>query len=73
MSKRSLLRLLTAVASFAGALAGLDLTGVIHLFPADVAGYVLSLNVAILGLKEVAVVAGDYIDDGKRNDSFLGR
>lgn len=28
--------------------------------------------VALLGLKEVVVVIGDIVDDGKRNNSFKG-
>lgn len=71
MSKRSILRVLTAVAGVATAVAGLDLLSVINILPDNVAKVVTALTIPVaLAVKEVAVVIGDYVDDGERNNSF---
>ena len=71
MSTRSLLRALTAVAAVSTAVAGLDLTSVINILPNNVAAIITAITLPVaLAVKEVAVVIGDYLDDGKRNNSF---
>jgi hypothetical protein len=68
--KTNLLRVLTAVGAAASAVATLNLGGFITVMPPDVAVYILGGSAAALAVKELAVVLGDFIDDGKRNDSF---
>jgi hypothetical protein len=71
--KKNILRLLTAVGSAAGAISALDLGGFINLFPPETGAIILAVAGATLAVKEVVVVVGDHLDDGVRNDSFLGK
>lgn len=71
MKKREILRLLTGtMAGVTAVLATLATPAVGNLVPDKWAFVVAGLTTALLALKEVAVVVGDYLDDGKRNNSF---
>lgn len=70
MNKRNILRLLTAGASMATAAAVVDLTSVAQVLPDNVSKFIILVGPLCLGIKEVAVVIGDYLDNGKRDDSF---
>lgn len=67
MKKRTFLRALTAVVAGAGALSPfLPTTG-------DASNPLVLVALGVLALKEVGVIIGDYLDDGVRNDSFVGK
>lgn len=68
--KTNILRVLTATASVAGSFAALDLGGLISVFPPKTASVLGAVALAALAVKEIAVVIGDSLDDGKRNGSF---
>jgi hypothetical protein len=68
--KTNALRILTAVGAAASAVATLNLGGFISIMPADLSVYILGGSAAALAVKEIAVVLGDYLDDGQRNNSF---
>jgi hypothetical protein len=68
--KTNLLRVLTAVGAAASAVATLNLGGFISIMPPDLSVYILGGSAAALAVKEIAVVIGDFVDDGKRNSSF---
>ena len=71
---KSVLRIVTAIAATATFIAAaLTNFGPMAdaLNPSVAKFLVLGLSGA-LGVKEVAVVIGDYADDGKRNNSFKG-
>ena len=71
MNKRQILRILTGVGAGATAiLATLATPAVGSIIPQEWAWGVGAVTTALLALKEVAMVAGDYLDDGKRNNSF---
>ena len=70
MKTVSILRFLTAVGAGLTTLASLDLTGIAPLFDDNVAIYLLATGPAALCLKELVVVLGDWLDDGKPNQSF---
>ncbi|MBB5351361.1 hypothetical protein HNR46_001597 [Haloferula luteola] len=64
------LHILAAVAAACSALGGLDLKGIINILPENVAGVIAILPVAAIALGHVILLVGDYLDDGKKNDSF---
>jgi hypothetical protein len=68
--KTNILRTLTAVGAAASAVATLNLGGFISIMPPDIAVYILGGSAAALAVKEISVVIGDLVDDGKRNNSF---
>lgn len=68
--KRNVLRVLTAIGAASSAVAALNLGGFITLLPPHVSVYIMGGSAAVLALKEISIVVGDYIDDGNRNDSF---
>ena len=68
--KTNALRILTAVGAAASAVATLNLGGFISIMPADLSVSILGGSAAALAVKEIAVVLGDYLDDGQRNNSF---
>lgn len=71
MKNRSILRVLTGVSAFATAtLAVLATPSLGDLVPDQFAYILGTATLVLLALKENAVVIGDYIDDGKRNNSF---
>jgi hypothetical protein len=70
MKTANILRILTAISAGATSLAAFDLGGVLHLVPGKYAVILGGLTLALKASKEVAVVVGDYLDDGKRNGSF---
>ena len=70
MKTVSILRFLTAVGAGLTTLASLDLAGIAPLFDDTVALYLLATGPAALCLKELVVVLGDWLDDGKPNKSF---
>jgi deoxyribodipyrimidine photolyase-like uncharacterized protein len=69
---KSILRIATATAATATFVAA-ALTNFGPLADAlnpAVAKFIVMAMSAALGIKEIAVVVGDYADDGKRNNSF---
>jgi hypothetical protein len=68
--KTNILRTLTAIGAAASAVATLNLGGFISIMPPDVAVFILGGSAAALAVKEISVVIGDLVDDGKRNNSF---
>lgn len=68
--KTNILRALTAIGAAASAVATLNLGGFISIMPPDIAVYILGSSAAALAVKEISVVIGDFVDDGKRNNSF---
>jgi hypothetical protein len=68
--KTNILRTLTAIGAAASAVATLNLGGFISIMPPDVAVFILGGSAAALAVKEISVVVGDLVDDGKRNNSF---
>jgi hypothetical protein len=68
--KTNILRALTAIGAAASAVATLNLGGFISIMPPDIAVYILGGSAAALAVKEISVVVGDFVDDGKRNNSF---
>lgn len=67
MNTKNILRILVAVFAFATtALAVIN----IDQLPESWQFYAGIAVAFLLGLKEVVVVVGDYLDDGKRNNSF---
>jgi hypothetical protein len=65
-----ILRILTAISSGATSLSVFDLNGIVSVVPGKFAGPLLGITVGIAAVKELAVVAGDYLDNGKRDGSF---
>lgn len=68
MTKESLLRLLVAVAAATTTISAF-VPGIAAFIPPDLA---LALTAGLLAIKEIIVVIGDYIDNGKRDGSFTG-
>lgn len=67
MNKRNILRLLVAVAAI---IATITATVNIDQLPENWKEYAGIAVVALLGIKEIVVIIGDLVDDGKRNNSF---
>ena len=70
MKTVTILRFLTFLGSGLTTIAALDLTGIADLLDTDKAHYLLLAGPAALALKELVVVIGDLLDDGKPNKSF---
>jgi hypothetical protein len=68
--KTKFLRFLSGAALITGGLAGLDLSGLTALFPAEIRGTVIAASLLLAGSKDVVVALGDLLDDGVRNNSF---
>ncbi len=70
--KTKALRVLTGVSAAATAVASLNFVGVASIIPGSWAGYLAIATTGLLALKEIAVVIGDILDNGKRDGSFKG-
>jgi len=67
MNKRNILRALVGTAAIVSTVA----TAInLDALPSSWQTIASIALVALLGLKEIIVVAGDILDDGKRNNSF---
>lgn len=70
MKTVTILRFLTFLGSGLTTIATIDLSGIANLLDTDKAHYLLLAGPAALALKELVVVIGDLLDDGKPNKSF---
>lgn len=70
MKTVTILRFLTFLGSGLTTIAAIDLSGIANLLDTDKAHYLLLAGPAALALKELVVVIGDLLDDGKPNKSF---
>lgn len=68
--KRNILRIVTALAALLGAASALDINGIAGALPPEYARWFTIAALASLGVKELAVVIGDLLDNGKRDNSF---
>ena len=68
--KTKITRVLTAVAATASTVAAFDLTLAVKFLPQNWGGYILAGSAITLAVKEISVVVGDILDDGRRNGSF---
>lgn len=68
--KRKILRILTAASALLGAAGAINFQGIAGALPPEWSRYLIVAALGCLGVKELAVVIGDLIDDGNRNDSF---
>lgn len=66
------LRLITSISAGASFVASLNLETLSQLLPANVAAPLAGVALGALAVKESAVVLGDWIDNGKRDNSFKG-
>lgn len=64
------LNALKALAAISASVAGLDLTGILPLLPEGWSTYVLLIPTIGAAVVHTASVIGDYMDDGKKNDTF---
>ena len=67
MNKTNILRALVGIVAI---VATITATVNIDALPEGWQAFASLSVVALLGLKEIAVVIGDIVDDGKRNNSF---
>lgn len=68
--KSRILSVLAALAAFLTALGAADLSGLINLFPDDVASVLATALPALAGVVHLLKAFGDFLDDGKINGSF---
>ncbi|MCW1887700.1 hypothetical protein OKA04_23385 [Luteolibacter flavescens] len=68
--KARILSILAAIAAFLTVLGGLDLSGMIHLFPNEVATGLTTALPALAVLTHLIRALGDAFDDGQINGSF---
>jgi hypothetical protein len=64
------LRVIAAAGMILAALAAADLTGVANILPDPYAGWVLAGGLMASGLKQVLLIIGDLMDNGKQDGSF---
>jgi hypothetical protein len=64
------LRIVSMLGLIAAAIGAADFTGVASFLPPDVAGWLVTGGLAAASVKQGALVVGDYLDNGKRDNSF---
>jgi len=72
MKKVKLLRVLTGISALATAASSVFASDAVNMVPKTWAPILLIGTTALLAVKELVVVIGDYADDGERNNSFKG-
>jgi len=68
--KQKLLAALTVIAGVCTLVGGIDLTQIAPLVPDHVAAWLVLALPAMVTIGKLAVLLGDYADDGVKNDSF---
>jgi len=64
------LRIVAMVGAFITAAGMVDFTGVASILPADIAAWLLIVGPLLMGSEKGLLVLGDYLDNGKRDNSF---
>jgi hypothetical protein len=68
--KAKVLPVLTAASAIVAMLAGMDLTGIVRLFPGTSSGTVALVSAGLAALLSCIRTIGDFLDDGSNNNSF---